>query len=168
MMTAKSSKSPTIAGETFINRELSWLQFARRVLELARDPEVPLLEQVKYAGILGMLHDEFFMKRMSGLKRQIQRGVKKISLDGRTPEEEYAVCREEILAQVEELADVIRDQIRPALIKIGFPIFDHHDLSKDLRNKLEDYFKRAVLPILTPLAVDTEHPFPFISSLALN
>lgn len=167
-MAAKSSKTPSIDGETFINRELSWLQFARRVLELAMDPDVPLLEQVKYVGILGMLHDEFFMKRMSGLKRQIQRGVKKISIDGRTPQEEFDACRQEILSQVDELAGIIRDRIRPALEERGFPIRDHEDLSADLRAELAGYFKRAVLPILTPLAVDTEHPFPFISSLGLN
>jgi polyphosphate kinase len=168
MMTAKSSKPPSIDGETFINRELSWLQFARRVLELAMDPNVPLLEQVKYAGILGMLHDEFFMKRMSGLKRQIQRGVKKISIDGRTPQEEFDACREEILVQVDELAVAIRDRIQPALAECGYSILDYEHLAKEVRAELAGYFKRAVLPILTPLAVDTEHPFPFISSLGLN
>ncbi len=164
----KSSKTPNSDGDTFINRELSWLQFARRVLELARDPEVPLLERLKYAGILGMLHDEFFMKRMSGLKRQIQRGVKKVSLDGKSPQEEYDACRKEILAQVEKLARTIHDQIRPALGAAGYPILDHGDLSKELQAELRTYLKRAVLPILTPLAVDAEHPFPFISSLGLN
>ena len=123
-MTAKSTKTPSLKGETFINRELSWLQFARRVLELARDPEVPLLERVRYAGILGMLHDEFFMKRMSGLKRQIQKGVKKISIDGRTPEEEYAECRDEIIDQVEEFGQLMRDDIRPDLDGVGFGIVD--------------------------------------------
>jgi polyphosphate kinase len=167
-MTAMVSKTSAIEGETFINRELSWLQFARRVLELARDPEVPLLEQVKYAGIFGMLHDEFFMKRMSGLKRQIRRGVTKISLDGRTPREEYEACRKEILAQMDTLGRVIRRQIMPSLEEMGFPILDHADLSEDIGVELTGYFKRAVLPILTPLAVDTEHPFPFISSLGLN
>ncbi len=166
-MTAKTSKTPTIEGETFINRELSWLQFARRVLELARDPEVPLLEQLKYAGILGMLHDEFFMKRMSGLKRQIQRGVKKISIDGRSPQEEFDACREEILVQVEELAEVMRDRIRPALLEADYPILDHVELCKDFKTELKAYFTRAVLPILTPLAVDTEHPFPGAEHSAL-
>jgi len=164
----KTSKAPTIDGERFINRELSWLQFARRVLELARDPEIPLLEQLKYLGILGMLHDEFFMKRMAGLKRQIENGVKKISIDGRTPNEEFSACRREILAQVDELAEVYQERIRPALADVGFPIADHEGLSKDARAELSEYFTRAVLPILTPLAVDTEHPFPFISSLGLN
>ncbi|MGD8440138.1 MAG: polyphosphate kinase 1 [Holophagae bacterium] len=166
-MTAKK-KTKKIDGETFINRELSWLQFARRVLELARDPEVPLLERVRYVGILGMLHDEFFMKRMSGLKRQIENGVEKVSIDGRTPEQEYAECRAEIIRQVDELADLMRTQIKPALVDVGFPVLDHDNLSKEQKADVESYFKRAVLPILTPLAVDAEHPFPFISNLGLN
>jgi polyphosphate kinase len=168
MMTAKTAKTPPIDGETFINRELSWLQFARRVLELARDPEVPLLERVRYAGILGMLHDEFFMKRMSGLKRQVQRGVNKISIDGRTPEQEYSECRAEIIAQVDELGELVRSDIRPALAEVGFAIVEYDELSKPQRTEIEAYFRRAVQPILTPLAVDAEHPFPFISNLGLN
>ncbi len=80
--------------EAFINRELSWLRFASRVLELAEDQEVSLLERVKFAGIHGMLHDEFFMKRIAGLKRQVKKGVEKISIDGRTPFEELEACRE--------------------------------------------------------------------------
>jgi polyphosphate kinase len=167
-MMAKKTSSATLDENPFINRELSWLRFARRVLELARDPEVPPLEQVKYAGILGMLHDEFFMKRMSGLKRQIQRGVKKVSLDGRSPQEEFDACRAEILAQVDELGRTIREGIRPALVEAGYPILDHATLSRELQGELKSYLKRAVLPILTPLAVDAEHPFPFISSLGLN
>ena len=167
-MADKQTQGNVIEGETFINRELSWLQFARRVLELAHDESVPLLERVRYAGILGMLHDEFFMKRMSGLKRQIQKGVKKISLDGRTPEQEYAECRAEVLAQVAELSRVMRESIRPALAGIGHPILDYKKLSKGQKAELEAYFKRTVLPILTPLAVDAEHPFPFISGLGLN
>src|SRR5512136_1138980 len=83
--------------EAYINRELSWLAFARRVLALVEDSELQLLERVKFAGIMGMLHDEFFMKRMSGLKRQIRKGARKLSLDGRQPVEEFRACREEIL-----------------------------------------------------------------------
>jgi polyphosphate kinase len=152
----------------FINRELSWLRFARRVLELARDPEVPLMERVKFAGILGMLHDEFFMKRISGLKRQIRSGVNKVSVDGRTPAEELAACREEILRQVEELSTLVRDELRPGLAEAGLGIHDWKDLDEGLREELTVYFKRSVLPILTPLAVDAEHPFPFISNLGVN
>ena len=167
-MAAKDTIGNALEDETFINRELSWLQFARRVLELAGDPEVPLLERVRYTGILGMLHDEFFMKRMAGLKRQIQKGVKKISIDGRTPEQEYRECREEVLAQVEELSRLMRESIRPALAEIGHPVLDYKQLTKGQKGELQSYFRRTVMPILTPLAVDAEHPFPFISGLGLN
>jgi len=154
--------------EAFINRELSWLQFAHRVIELASDPETPLLERVKFAGIVGMLHDEFFMKRISGLKRQITNGIRKHSLDGRTPRQEFDACREEILAQSEELTELIRKRIRPELVAAGIGILEYRDLDAAHRKDLGQYFERAVLPILTPLAVDAEHPFPFISGLGLN
>ena len=129
---------------------------------------MPLLERVKFAGILGMLHDEFFMKRIGGLKRQIQRGVNKRSLDGLTPAQELAACRAEILAQARELAVLVEDELRPALAAVGAPILSIADLDEESRRQLADVFRRAVLPILTPLAVDAEHPFPFISGLGLN
>lgn len=155
-------------GESFVNRELSWLQFARRVLALAEDPEVPLLERVKFAGIMGMLHDEFFMKRISGLKRQIRDGLKKISIDGLTPEQELAACHEEIRRQVASLGALIEDELRPALAAAGLPILDYDELPEEVRAALATLFTDSVLPILTPLAVDAEHPFPFISNLGLN
>ncbi len=154
--------------EAFINRELSWLAFARRVLALAQDAEVPLLERVKFTGIMGMLHDEFFMKRIGGLKRQIQAGVSKRSLDGLTPLQELAACREEILAQTQQLSALIAGELRPALAAAGVPILDVADLDDEARAYLTRVFRQAVLPILTPLAVDAEHPFPFISGLGLN
>jgi polyphosphate kinase len=168
-ITSQEKKSITPESpQAFINRELSWLQFARRVLQLAQDGELPLLERVKFAGILGMLHDEFFMKRISGLKRQIRNGVQKLSLEGRTPREEFDVCRAELLAQCEELATVVEKEIRPALAKQGIGIHDYADLGASHKKELARYLERAVLPILTPLAVDAEHPFPFISNLGLN
>src|SRR5512140_4033093 len=103
----------------FLNRELSWLAFARRVLELTSDPDLPLLERVKFVGIMGMLHDEFFMKRIGGLKRQVRVGVIKRSLDGRLPEEELAACRAEIRAQMIRLSRVMNEEILPALKKAG-------------------------------------------------
>jgi polyphosphate kinase len=166
-VTEKSAVTPE-SPQAFINRELSWLQFARRVLELAREDEIPLLERVKFAGILGMLHDEFIMKRMSGLKRQIRAKTEKLSLDGLTPRQEFAACRAEIIAQSEELADVIEGRLRPALAEAGIPIRDYAALRAAEKKELVRYFERAVLPILTPLAVDAEHPFPFISNLGLN
>jgi polyphosphate kinase len=154
--------------ETYFNREVSWLAFARRVLALVEDPELQLLERIKFAGIMGMLHDEFFMKRVSGLKRQVQRGRSKRSLDGRLPSEEFAACRDEILRQVRTLEKVLRDELRPALDAAGIPIHDVLHLTPGERERLREQFRAGILPVLTPLAVDAEHPFPFISNLGLN
>jgi polyphosphate kinase len=153
---------------SFINRELSWLGFARRVLALVAREDLPLLERVKFVGIVGMLHDEFFMKRISGLKREIARGVKKISIDGRRPSEEFAACRKELLRQRAELDDLLEERILPALVRGGLPIVPYAELDEQQQSHLRDYFQRNVQPILTPLAVDSEHPFPFISNLGLN
>lgn len=152
----------------FVSRELSWLGFARRVLHLVGRADLPLLERVKFAGIIGMLHDEFFMKRMSGLKREVAKRAGKLSLDGRTPAEELAACRAQLLAQVDELGRRWRDELAPALDRAGLPILRHDDLNRDERETLRAYFARNIQPILTPLAVDSEHPFPFISNLGLN
>jgi polyphosphate kinase len=170
MVSAKKSNDEITPESTdaFINRELSWLRFASRVLELAEDDEVPLLERVKFAGILGMLHDEFFMKRIAGLKRQVQKGVDKISLDGRTPLEELEACREEALEQTRRLARVLANDLRPALLESGIGIRAWEDLDDHHRADLSNYFERSVLPILTPLAVDAEHPFPFVSNSGIN
>ena len=164
--TAKST--PSVGPEAFLNRELSWLSFARRVLAFVADPNVPLLERVKFAGIMGMLHDEFFMKRMGGLKRQVKMKLDKRSLDGRTPTEEFRACRDEILEQMVELARVVNGEIRPALAAAGIPILDYGTLAKKDKSHLSTTFARTILPILTPLAVDAEHPFPFISNLGFN
>ena len=158
----------SLAQNSFLNRELSWLNFARRVLALVEDREQPLMERVRFAGIMGMLHDEFFMKRMSGIKRMIKQGVEKPSQDGMKPGEEMKACRKELLHQTNLLTRVLQDEIRPALRKAGFPILDYSDLSKKQIEYLQAYFRSSVQPILTPLAVDAQHPFPFISSLGLN
>jgi polyphosphate kinase len=147
---------------------LSWLGFARRVLALVAREDLPLLERVKFSGIVGMLHDEFFMKRISGLKREIARGAKKLSIDGRTPAEEFAACREELFGQRAELDRLLEKKILPGLKREGLPILKHTALNKSQKKALRDYFQTNVQPILTPLAVDSEHPFPFISNLGLN
>jgi polyphosphate kinase len=162
-----AGKNP-IDYERFLNRELAFLAFARRVLEMVEDPDVPLMERVRFAGIVGMLHDEFAMKRMSGLKRQISRKRAKRSLDGRTPTEEYDACREELSHQAADLSRAIEDSLGPALDAAGLAIHRHDDLTEDERKKLRAYFRENVLPVLTPLAVDAEHPFPFISGRGLN
>ena len=117
---------------------------------------------------MGMLHDEFFMKRVGGLKRQIKRGDLERSADGRTPNEELAACRAEILDQMRIIDEVIGRQIRPELDQAGIPILDVADLTPEQKLQMSETFASSILPVLTPLAVDAEHPFPFISNQGLN
>jgi polyphosphate kinase len=168
MANQKAKDDGPIGPEAFINRELSWLAFARRVLALVADPATPLLERVKFAGIMGMLHDEFFMKRVGGIKRQVKAKLAKRSLDGRTPAEELEACRAEVLDQVAVLSRLINGEIRPPLAAAGLAIVNWAALSKKDSAEIAKRFSRSILPILTPLAVDAEHPFPFISGLSLN
>jgi polyphosphate kinase len=167
---ADKRKEPADPGsaEMFFNRELSWLSFARRVLALVEDRDLPLLERVKFTGIMGMLHDEFFMKRIGGLKLQVKARAEHRSLDGRTANEELRDCRAEIRSQIAALARVLNEEIRPALAKNHLGILDYRELTPEQRDGVDSHFEKSVLPILTPLAVDAEHPFPFISGLGLN
>jgi polyphosphate kinase len=151
-----------------INRELSWLSFARRVLALAEDPEQPLLERVKFAGIMGMIHDEFAMKRIGGLFRQVQKGATKRGPDGLTPAEVLDACRAELRSQQQRVARLVDEQLRPALGDLGLPILDAGELGPAQRDYLARYCRDSVEPILVPLAADAAHPFPFISNLGLN
>ncbi len=152
--------------DTLINRELSWLKFARRVLALAEDPELPLLERVKFAGIMGALYDEFAMKRIGSLKRGIKK--KKLSHGGLTQAEELRACRDELHSQTLLVSRLVHEKLRPALAEAGIPILEYKDLDKSQRAQMKKYFRKSVEPILTPLAVDVSHPFPLISNLGLN
>ena len=154
--------------QSYINRELSWLGFARRVLALAQDPEVPLLERVKFAGIMGMLYDEFSMKRIGGMRRKIENLEQQAGPDGLTPHEELAACRAELYAQARQVARLVEEELRPGLAAAGIPIRDVAGLDERQRDHLRRHFRESVEPILTPLAVDAGHPFPFISNLGLN
>ena len=151
-----------------INRELSWLSFARRVLALAEDPEQPLLERVKFAGIMGMIYDEFAMKRLGGLFRRVRKGEARRGPDGMTPAEVLGACRAELRSQQEAVSGLVEEQLRPALRGLGCPVLDTGDLSPPQRDFLARYFVDSVEPILTPLVADAAHPFPFISNLGLN
>jgi polyphosphate kinase len=166
----KPDKLDMDSPNTLINRELSWLSFARRVLALAEDPELPLLERVKFAGIMGMLYDEFAMKRIGGIKRKIEKGKnkKKISHGGLTPDEELAACRKELHKQARRVSRLLQDKLRPALAAAGIPIMEYPQLNEQQQTEMQRYFRESVEPILTPLAVDASHPFPFISNLGLN
>jgi polyphosphate kinase len=152
----------------FINRELSWLSFARRVLHQAENPEQPLLERVKFAGIMGSIYDEFAMKRLGGLFREVQKGAGKRGPDGLTPFEVLKACRAELRSQQERVACLVEEQLRPALRELGTPILDVGDLAPSQREFLARYFADSVEPILIPLAADAAHPFPFVSNLGLN
>ncbi len=154
--------------ESYFNRELSWLSFARRVLALAEDRSLPLLERVKFAGIMGMLYDEFSMKRVGGLRRRIEKKTVKISSDGLTPQEELEVSRFELRLQSERLCRLIEDDLRPTLADVGIPILEYDQLNDGQKAHMREFFRELVEPILTPLAVDVGHPFPFISNLGLN
>jgi polyphosphate kinase len=168
----KPEKIDVDSPKTLINRELSWLSFARRVLALAEDSNLPLLERVKFAGIMGMLYDEFAMKRMGGLKRKIEKRKrkknKKLSPDGLSAEEELHACRKELHKQARLVSRLVTQKLRPALAAAGIPIREYTDLSDKQQKQMQRYFLESVEPILTPLAVDVSHPFPFISNLGLN
>jgi polyphosphate kinase len=167
----QTKETPPVAltsTEIFLNRELSLLAFARRVLELAQDSALPLLERVKFAGIVGMLLNEFSMKRMSRLMSQVRRGIATRSLDGKLPTEELAACRAELADQMTQLSRIVNEQIRPQLRAAGVPLLNCEELDPKQQDHLRSYFISSVLPILTPLAVDAEHPFPFISGEGLN
>ena len=155
-------------GRMFLNRELSWLAFARRVLELAQDPHLPLLERVKFVGIGAMLHDEFFIKRMGALVQQVRRGSTRLSADGLTAVQELDACRAEVRAQMAALSALVREDLLPSMRRAGVSILEWHELPDEARAALRQDFEHSVLPVLTPLAIDAEHPFPFISGQGLN
>ncbi|RPI21699.1 MAG: RNA degradosome polyphosphate kinase, partial [Actinobacteria bacterium] len=169
MSTRTGERSASIdSPSSYINRELSWLAFARRVLALAEDPAEPLLERVKFAGIMGMIYDEFAMKRIGGLRRQLERGKSTPGPDGMTPAEELSACRAELFAQARLISRLVERELRPALAAEGLPIRDVLDLDEAARDRLRAVFRDTIEPILPPLAVDAAHPFPFISNLGLN
>jgi polyphosphate kinase len=151
----------------YINRELSWLLFNKRVLEEAWDPRHPLLERVKFLAIFGSNLDEFFMIRVSGLQAQRSEGIADVAADGMTPTEALAL----IAARVDELltdADACWRELQNLLRREGIEVKHYHDLNAGDRAALATYFETEVFPILTPLAVDPGHPFPHISNLSLN
>ncbi len=166
VLSGNGTKSDNAA--RFFDRELSWLAFARRVLEQVRREDLPLLERVKFAGIMGMLHDEFTMKRVSGLKRLMAKGKDRPLMAGLTVSEILERCRTELLLQSELLHEVILQQLMPALAHAGIAIHTYDELPAKQKKKLRRFFRDTIMPVLTPLAVDAEHPFPFISNLGLN
>jgi len=151
----------------FFNRELSLLEFHARVLEEALDDRNPLLERLKFLSIFSSNLDEFFMIRVSGLKEELE-DSNVVSPDGLTPVEQLAKVRERVLVLVKEQARCLREDILPQLKDAGLSLVPYESLSRHEKESLKDYFMEKVFPILTPLAVDPSHPFPYISPLSIN
>jgi polyphosphate kinase len=152
----------------FLNRELSWLAFNARVLALAADPDVPLLERVKFLAIFAANLDEFFQVRVAGLKDQLAAGVASTSPDGRVASDSLAAIRGVVVSLVAEQERILTTQVTPDLVGAGIRIVRWEELADVDRRWASGEFDRRLFPVLTPLAVDPSHPFPYISNLSLN
>ena len=153
--------------EWYLNRELTWLEFNRRVLHEGQDKRTPLLERIMFLAIVGSNFDEFFMKRIGGLKQQVGAGVRKLTVDGRTPGEQIEQCCEvvrDLLTQQEELEEALLKLLSRKKIKIA----SYQGLNKEHKKEVDRYFHENIYPLLTPQGMDPAHPFPFISNLSLN
>ena len=151
-----------------LNRELSWLDFNRRVLGLSHEPGIPLLERVKFVAISSSNLDEFFQVRISALKDQVAAGVAANSLDGLSPTQQLAAIGPNVDEFVSEQEKVLLDVLVPELAERGVLLVGWSDLGPDDRAYLADVYEQRIFPVLTPLAVDPAHPFPYISNLALS
>ena len=164
----EDAEADELPADRYLDREISWLQFNERVLQLAADESIPLLERARYLAIFTSNLDEFFMVRVAGLKRRIATGIAVRSASGLEPRE----VLEQIAEVSHELMDlqsrVFAQQVRPALEKEGITIVDWADLSEDEQSAMGELFMDRIFPVLTPLAVDPAHPLPYISGLSLN
>jgi polyphosphate kinase len=154
--------------ERFLNRELSWMRFNERVLELASESGIPLLERAKFCAIAATNLDEFFQVRVAALKDQIIAGIDRLSPDGRTPAHTLGEIGHSVLEFVDRIDATFVDRLVPELRAAGIDIISWDDVTDDERVELDDWFDERVFPVLTPLAVDPGHPFPYISDLALS
>jgi polyphosphate kinase len=159
--------APRSRSELFFNRELSLLEFHARVLEEALDEQNPVLERLKFLSIFASNLDEFFMIRVSGLKEELEYNVE-MSADGLTPAQQLAKTRARVLDLIDQQATCLRDDVLPKLAKTGIEVVSYDSLTPHEKERLEEYFTEKVFPVLTPLAVDPSHPFPYISPLSVN
>jgi polyphosphate kinase len=164
---AKLSLAPA-PERRLLNRELSLIEFFRQVLDEAREARNPLLERLRFLTIFSSIVDEFFMVRVSGLKEEIEHGWDEPSLDGMTAAEQLTEIRNRLQPMVLEQMRCLKEDVLPALASEGIVIAPYESLTKAERDQADEYFAREVFPVLTPLAVDPAHPFPYISGLSLN
>ena len=152
----------------YFNRELSWLEFNRRVLAQALDKRTPLLERLKFMAIFSSNSDEFFMVRVAALKKQVAADVSKRSADGLSPQQQLDAIGKTLTPMIEEQHRHFEKVLKKELTKSGVYFLDYVDLNQEQRNYVNNYFEEHIFPVLTPLAVDPSHPFPYISNLSLN
>src|SRR6266576_2484569 len=160
--------APQEPEQLLLNRELSLLEFFRQVLAEGLDDQNPLLERLRFLTIFSNIVDEFFMVRVSGLKEEFEEGWLQPSPDGLTAEEQLREIRHRLRPMIARQVHCLKEEILPQLAKQGIVLVSYQSLSGAERNELDDYFRQNVLPVLTPLAVDPAHPFPYISGLSLN
>lgn len=164
----KVVEHPLSSENLFTNREIGWLNFNRRVLAEAEDVRNPLLERLKFLGICGSNLDEFFMKRVGGLKRHVVYGISPKSADGKTPVQQLQEIRQIVIPAIQDQANCFHKVLKPALEKENIFLLSWKDLSAKEKEDVKSYYNKNVFPVLTPLSVDPGHPFPFISNLSVS
>jgi polyphosphate kinase len=153
--------------EWYLNRELTWLEFNRRVLHEAEDSRTPLLERVKFLAIVSSNLDEFFMKRLGGLKQQLGAGVQELTVDGRSPEQQLREC-EALVREIKDRKKLLIGELRDQLSDAGVRVSRYAELTAEEQATVRAWYVENIYPLLTPIGMDPAHPFPFISNLSLN
>ncbi len=162
--TSRDSISP----ELYINRELSWIEFNKRVLHEASNPAHPLLERVKFIAIFSSNLDEFFMIRVSGLEKQVEAGNDTLSFDGLSPMQQLLEIRQRTIEMLSERSRLFYEELIPQLAEAGISFAKYEQLPETYKQALNNFFDEQIFPVLTPLAFDPGHPFPFVSNLSLS
>ncbi len=152
----------------YFNRELSWLEFNRRVLAEGLDSRTPLLERLKFLAIFSSNLDEFFMVRVAGLKRQVEAQVESLTPDGRTPQQQLQEIHQKLSSMVSEPHRYFEKTLKDELAANSIHLLNYIDLNQEQRTYLKQYYEEQIFPVLTPLAIDRSHPFPYLSNLSIN
>ncbi len=168
MKLSKEVLSKYLRSEFFFNRDLSWLEFNRKVLQEATNPNLPLLDRIKFISIFFSNLDEFYMIRVAGIKEQIRAKVIDTSFDGLTPTEQLKQIENLLQPMLKEIYEYWQNVIIPELRENKIYIYDFNKLSKDEKEILNEYFLKEIYPVLTPLAFDPGRPFPYISNLSIS